>query len=259
MRRLFYILLFSLLLSLFLSLLVMFVTFRIGYIRSSRVWGNQRGKLLEERIEEAIRDALAGGSAEAVPLLGESLDRILPPGATLIVYNDKKRVVYSHMGGMPHMRGSGHRKMMQNRDPELLPQKPVRVRGRTVGYYSLGAFGFGADRATSQFLESMRRTILFSIVSAVVIAVFFSLFVSKRLSKSAKTVSDGIDEMAQLPTEPFAVVPFCGLIKDRWDIGEQSHPVRQLCQDGAVFPGISLGLDHRLAELEKNLGKTEAP
>ena len=197
MRRLFYLLLSSLLLSLFLSLIVMVVTFRIGYVRSSRAWGDERGRLLEEDITGIIRDALTGDYGDAPLLLKERLDPLLPPGASLVVYDEKRRAIYTHVGGRSPMRGHGRGMMMHTDEQDRLPIKPVRVRGRTVGYYSLGSFGFGADRATSRFLESMRKTVFFSVVSAVVIALLFSLFVSRRLSSGAKTVSDGIKEMAR--------------------------------------------------------------
>ena len=197
MRRLFYILLASLLLSLFLSLIVMVVTFRIGYVRSSRAWGDERGRLLEEDITGIIVDVLARDYEDKSLLLKERLDPILPPGASLIVYDEKKEVLYTYMGGRSPMRGHGRGMMMHMEEQDRLPIKPVRERGRTVGYYSLGVFGFGADRATSRFLESMRKTVFFSVVSAVIIALFFSLFVSRRLSGGAKTVSDGIKEMAR--------------------------------------------------------------
>ena len=97
-------------------------------------------------------------------------------------------------------------RMMHQSDPAALPLKPVRVKADTVGYdtvgydtvgyYGIGTFGFGADRATERFLESMRKTVVFSLGSAVAIAILFSLFVSRMISKTARTVSDGIDEMA---------------------------------------------------------------
>lgn len=191
MRRLFYILLFSILISLVLSLLVMTVTFRIGYVRSSRVWGNERAGILEKEIVELLKKVLVeqelqGGS------LAVKLNSLIPPGVSLIVYDDKKQVIYTHMRGRSPMG-----RMMHHEDPTTLPVVPVRVKGRTVGYYGLGTFGFGADRATSRFLESMRTTVFLSLGFAITIALFLSLFVSRRLSHTARTVSDGINEMAQ--------------------------------------------------------------
>jgi two-component system sensor histidine kinase BaeS len=191
MRRLFYILLFSILASLVLSLLVMIATFRIGYTRSSNVWSTEKSRMIEQEVVELLKEVLIETEIHGQPI-AMKLDPLVPPGVTLIVYDEKKQVIYSHMRGRSPMG-----RMRHHESPDSMKVEPVRVRGRTVGYYALGAFGFGADRATSRFLESMRKTVFLSLASAVAIALFLSLFVSRRLSRTARAVSDGINEMAQ--------------------------------------------------------------
>jgi len=198
MKRIFYIVFASIIASLFLSLIVMFVTFRIGYLRSSRAWGDVKTATLEESVVELLEELLLLDRDILPSALAMALDPLVPPGVSLVVYDRHENPLYAHMRGRGRMGGG---RMMHEGGPDTFPLKPVRVETGpagydTLGYYGIGTFGFGADRATERFLESMRRTIAFSLGSAAAIAILFSLFVSRVISKTARTVSDGIDEMA---------------------------------------------------------------
>ncbi|MBN2323673.1 MAG: HAMP domain-containing histidine kinase [Spirochaetes bacterium] len=193
MKRIFYFVFASIAASLFLSLIVMFVTFRIGYVRSSRAWGDEKSALLEESVVRIIEELLLLDRDEQRSALIQKLDPLVPPGVSIVVYDADRRPLYSHTRGRGRMGGG----MMHQNGPDTLALKTVRVKGDTVGYYGIGTFGFGADRASMRFLESMRKTVAFSLGAAAAIAILFSLFVSRMISKTARTVSDGIDEMAR--------------------------------------------------------------
>jgi two-component system sensor histidine kinase BaeS len=198
MKRIFYIVFASIAASLFLSLIVMFVTFRIGYVRSSRAWGDEKSALLEDSVVRILEELFLLDRGVWQSALALKLDPLVPPGVSIVVYDTDRRPLYSHMRGRGRMGGG----MMHQSGPDTLALKPVQVKADTVGYdtvgyYSIGTFGFGADRASMRFLESMRKTVFLSLGSAVAIAILFSLFVSRMIAKTARTVSDGIDEMAR--------------------------------------------------------------
>jgi two-component system sensor histidine kinase BaeS len=193
MKRIFYIVFASIAASIFLSLIVMFVTFRIGYVRSSRAWGDEKSALLEDSVVQILQELFLLDRGVWQSALALKLDPLVPPGVSIVVYDTDRRPLYSHTRGRGRMGGG----MMHQNGPDTLALKPVRVKDDTVGYYSIGTFGFGADRASMRFLESMRKTVVLSLCSAAAIAILFSLFVSRMISKTARTVSDGIDEMAR--------------------------------------------------------------
>ena len=58
---------------------MMAVTFRIGYLRSSRAWGNDRAGVLEKEIVELLREELAEEGKQDGSLTAK-LDYLAPPG-----------------------------------------------------------------------------------------------------------------------------------------------------------------------------------
>ena len=197
MKRLFITMLLSFLMSLFTFLSITAAIFYIGYKKSITSWGNERRKTLEEQIQKELKDILSHGAIGTAEVLESRLSSSLPHNVSIIIYDEDSNVVFEKRGsGMGRGGQLKHRELQQNTriSQSLIP---VQANEKVVGYYSIGPITFGINSANTRFLDSMRRTIWFGVGCAFILAFLFALLISKRLSKSAQTVSSGINQMAR--------------------------------------------------------------
>lgn len=196
MKRIFVTMLLSFLLSMLTFLSIMAGIFYIGYRKSISGWGYEKKKTFEEQIQIELKDILSQEISGVEAVLESRLRVSIPYSIPVTVYSPDKKVLYKHGGAGP----KGRRRTMNQRSPQSpkmnQPMVPVQVNGEIVGFYSIGSVAFGRDSANAQFLNSMRRTVWISIACAFVLAFFFALLMSKKLSDSAETVADGIKQMA---------------------------------------------------------------
>lgn len=196
MKRIFVIMLLSFLSSLFIFLAVMTGVFYLGFKRSLAGWGSEKRITIEEQIQRELKDILPRADGSKKGLLEARIQPLLPYSTYLAVYNSEKELLYIH--SKPRSRGgAGMNQERFRNDISKIPMKAVKTNGKISGYYALGSVGFGADRANINFLESMRKTVWFSLVFSFLLALLFAFLFSKRISNSAKTVATGINRMSQ--------------------------------------------------------------
>jgi len=149
----------------------------------------------EEEVYRILTDILQQEKSPDHTLFLERLIPLLPHNIFLSVYDVDKELLFTHgrQQGMGMMRAG----KMGRGEITKIPLSPVKVKGEIKGYYRIGPFGFGIDRANRKFLDSMRKTVWLSVLFAFLLAILASLFFSKKFSLSAKKVALGIDRMAQ--------------------------------------------------------------
>ena len=196
MRRIFVTLLLSFLISLFTFLSITSVIFYVGYRKSIASWSTERRKILEEQIQRELTDLLSSETTLTERALESRLGPSLPSNVSITIYDEERNVVFAKRGtGMGKGRRMKHRGMQQS-EPDSDVLVPVRLKGNVVGYYSIGSIHFRLDNLNERFLKSMRMTILLGVGCAFALAFLFALHISNRLSRSAQTVSRGINQMA---------------------------------------------------------------
>jgi len=195
-KHLFITLLLSFFASLLLFLIILAVTFFFGYKRSVAGWGEVRRGLIENQVYKELKDILPQDIAGKTALLEKKLSPLIPHNMFFAVYNQDKKVIYTHS----RQHGMRRARMLiaknEHKNVSNLPLKSVKENGKITGYYRIGPVGFGIDRANTQFLESMRKTTLLSIAFASVLALLTAFILSKRFARTAQTVSSGIDRIA---------------------------------------------------------------
>lgn len=196
MKRMFVTMLLSFLMSLFTFLSITAAIFYIGYRKSITSWGNERRKTVEEQIQRELQDILSHEAFVTEEALESRLSSSLPPSVSIIIYDEERNIVFERrgtdMGRRRRMKHEGVRKNTFMRQSLI----PVHANGKVVGYYSIGSIPFRIDSSNARFLDSMRRTIWVGVGCAFVLAFLFAFLISNRLSKSAQTVSRGINQMA---------------------------------------------------------------
>ena len=210
---------------------ILTVSFFFGYRRSSRGWVDERRQTIEEQVTRALKEILAyrvlpgvskddtldfrqnepqGGDSQnewyskswsdtnLQALIELNILQAIPGGLFLAVYDSGKKLIYRHTG---HRGMTGMGRMMGQRLRELdissLPLKPVKQNGKILGYYQIGSLYFGIDRANMQFIQKMRKILLFGSIAAFTFALLLALLLSRRISGSAQRVASGIDRIAQ--------------------------------------------------------------
>jgi two-component system sensor histidine kinase BaeS len=196
MKRIFVTMLLSFLISLFTFLSITAAIFYIGYRKSITSWGIERRKTVEEQIQSEFQDILSREAIVTEEVLESRLSSSLPHNVSITIYDEERNVVFKRRGsGMGERRRMRHKELQQN-TPGSQSLIPVYVNSKVVGYYSIGSIQFRIDSSNARFLDTMRRTIWFGVGCAFVLAFLFALLISKRLSKSAQTVSRGINQIA---------------------------------------------------------------
>ncbi len=196
MKRIFITMLFSLLASLLIFLAVMSVTFLFGFKRSVTGWGVEKRRTIEKQVQKELKEILSQGNLDRKTLLEEKMPLLITNNIYLVIYSKEMEILYTNKDSIPVGKQRMTHSRFQQDHASKLPLEKLDVNGETVGYYSIGSFGFGIDRANTRFLESMKKTVWLSIVFAFVIAFPLAFMVSKRLADSAKVVANGIDKMA---------------------------------------------------------------
>jgi len=195
MKRLFVTLLLSFLLSLFTFLSITAGIFYIGYKKSIRNWGNERRKNLEEQIQEELQDILSHEASLTEDILYERFGSSLPRNVSFTLYDIEKNVLYTRKtAGRGERRRLGQKGVKQN-TPGSQILAPIQISNNVIGYYSIGSIEFSNDNLNARFIHSMRMTIWIGIGCAFILAFLCALLISNRLSKSAQTVSSGINQM----------------------------------------------------------------
>jgi two-component system sensor histidine kinase BaeS len=234
LNRLFITLLLASVASLVLFFGILTVSFFFGYRRSSRGWGDERQRAIEELVSEKLKELLPQiGSVknlDSASLMDLELGRVLPGALSLAVYDSDKKLLYLHRGHHGMMRGKSRGKdpeeyeSSREFEPSLesepsgklrfspssalpgdskdplqsgIPLRSLKLDGQTIGYYQIGPITFGTDRANMTFLRRMRTILLFGTLSAFAVASLLSFLLSRRIAGSAKRVASGIDRIAQ--------------------------------------------------------------
>ncbi len=195
MKHLFVTILLSFLASLLVFIAILSSTFFYGYRRSVAGWGAEMRKDTEEEVYSILTDIFQQEKSPDHALFLEKLSPLLPHNILLSVYNADKELLFTR-GRQPGM-GRMRAEKMGKGEMIKTPLTPVKVKGEIKGYYRIGPFGFGIDRASKKFLDSMRKTVWISVLFAFLLALIASLFFSNRFSLAAKKVASGIDRMAQ--------------------------------------------------------------
>lgn len=201
LNRLFITLLLAFIASLILFFGILTMSFFFGYRRSSRGWGDERQRAIEELVSDKLKELLPQiGSREDLDpasFLDLEIRRMLPGALSLAVYDRDKKLLYLHRGHQ-WMMGRG---MMRVRSKDFLESGillgSVKLDGQTIGYYRIGPISFGTERVNMTFLRRMRTTLLIGTLSAFAVASLFSLILSRRIAGSAKRVASGIDQIAR--------------------------------------------------------------
>jgi len=201
MKRLFVTMLLTFFASLLVFVFVMSIIFFFGFKKSASGWSTARRKTIEEQIQNELSDILSREDGlddrEIKDLLRARMRALFPNNILIVVYDSDKNVIFTQGG--PRSRGRRNAAAMGTLDPDILKLtiKTVKIRAKTAGYYSIGTVGFGADRAGTRFIASMRKTVIFSVGFAFVLSFLFALLFSKKISDSAQKVAEGINQIAR--------------------------------------------------------------
>jgi two-component system sensor histidine kinase BaeS len=201
MKRLFPILLVAFLLSLFGFLIILSAIFFSGFRRSATGWSSSARSSLEKTIEGEIRSLQYPLSGERLKAFRNRLAEALPEKIPLVVFDADMELIYRGGSDLDWSPGRMHR-MGRGRPmgmPGMTEEGPVPVFDGSLlkGYYSLGHVGFGADRAASRFVDSMRRTMVTGVAAAFLLAVGVALVFTRKLSRSTESVAEGIDRISR--------------------------------------------------------------
>jgi two-component system sensor histidine kinase BaeS len=220
MKRMFITILFALLSALVIFIVINTSVFYFGFKNSVAGWERSSGKSEHERLQTVIEVLFSQHETDSQELT-KQLKQLLPQGIPVEIYDADKHLLYHN----DRPRGYGRRR--QSAGMDQLPVQEIQVNGKTIGYMKLGTVAFGSNRANSRFLESMKKTVLYAIISAFVLAFTVAVFFSRRLAHSAGTVAAGIDQLAKgkLKTR----IPKTG-IREISDIAESANVLGEQLQ-----------------------------
>ena len=156
MKHIFFTILLAFLASLLLFIGILSVTFLFGYRRSALGWGSEMRKISEEEVYKELINILTQEAPLQSSIFEKRLEPIIPHNAFLAVYDINQKLLYIH-SRQPHGQGMGmmRTERMGQKKMSNLPLIPLKADGHIRGYYRMGPFGFGMDRANIKFLESM--------------------------------------------------------------------------------------------------------
>lgn len=202
-----------LLFSLCIFIIINMTVFYFGFRNSIAGWERTGGKAEHERLSTLI-ETLFLQYIEDTSQLAEHLGMVLPQGITVEIYDADKNLLYKNA------RPYGYGRMRKSAGLGELPMQEIRDDGTTIGYMKLGPVAFGSSRANTRFIEAMKKTVLYAILSAFILAFTVAVFFSQRLSKSARKVASGIEQLARGDLKTRIT---CTCIREISDIAESAN------------------------------------
>jgi len=192
MRRMFVTILIAFVSALLLFMIIITSVFYLGFKNSVAGWEKTSGKAEREQVKALLEAVFSQYSTNPAELTVQ-LKNLLPQGIPVEIYDSEKNLLYKN--DRPH--GYGGRWHSEKRDLSQIPFQKFTIDEKTAGYFWLGPVSFGSSRANTRFISTMKKTVLYAIASAFILALVVALFFSKLLSKSAQMVAQGINQLAR--------------------------------------------------------------
>ena len=203
------------------GLLIFLVIFAViifsGFNLSLKDWIRANEEKYVQEIAEKLQTAYRRGNPERdeirlllLPLLKENLEITVftPDGAIIFSHNRSGITGRNELQFMNMMRNRPpgfHNQMMQGPGggrPERLPPPPLIVPvtdegGEIKAFVRVKSLNFSTnDRVNRQFIESLIQTSVAGTFAALIISLFSSFFISKKLTGDATLLSKGLGRLA---------------------------------------------------------------